>query len=87
MEVPELYHASVETFYSVVEGMDDKYSSIAVFSHNPGITYLVNSFGVARVDDMPTCAVFGVHATTENWKDFQKADKQFWLFDYPKLGV
>jgi phosphohistidine phosphatase len=85
LEVPALYHASVETFYEVIAGLEDDYKQVAIFSHNPGITYAVNSFGVARVDDMPTCGVFGIHADTSHWKDFQQAEKSFWLFDYPKL--
>src|ERR1700754_58855 len=36
--IPELYHASLETFKDVVSGLDDKDDSVALFSHNPGIT-------------------------------------------------
>src|ERR1700722_13745209 len=32
--IPGLYHAPVQTFVEVISGVEDSYSSIAVFSHN-----------------------------------------------------
>jgi len=85
VEVKDLYHAPPAVFYGLINQLDDKYDCVAFFSHNPGITEMVNSLGVAKVDNLPTCSVFGVHADIKSFKDFQKANKQFWLFDYPKL--
>ena len=85
IEIPELYHAQPAVFYSVINQLSDKYNCVALFSHNPGITEMVNSLGVAKVDNMPTCAIFGVHADIKSWSEFKDAPRQFWLFDYPKL--
>ena len=82
--IPALYHASVDVFLEVIKQLDNKYDSVALFSHNPGITNMANSLGVAKVDNMPTCSIFGVQADVNNWKQFEAAIKQFWLFDYPK---
>jgi phosphohistidine phosphatase len=82
----ELYHAPAATFYKVVSHISDKHDSAAIFSHNPGITDFVNSLRAnISLDNMPTCAIFGVQADIKSWKDFETADKQFLLFDYPKL--
>lgn len=80
----ELYHADAEVFYNVLETVDNENNSIAVFSHNPGITYFVNELTEVKVDDMPTCAVFAIHVDCSKWKDFRKAKKKFLFFDYPK---
>jgi phosphohistidine phosphatase len=80
----ELYLAAPETFYSVIEKMDDKINTIALFSHNNGITEFANSLGVARIDNMPTCSIFAVTIDTDSWSDFRKAKKEFLFFDYPK---
>ena len=82
--VPELYHAPVEVFYRVIQNLDDSAGLLAVFSHNPGITAFVNELTKTRVDNMPTCGVFGVQVQAEHWKEFRKAKKEFWFFDYPK---
>ncbi len=80
----DLYHAPANVFYNVIKQLDDEWETVIMFAHNPGITDMVNSLGVARLDDMPTCGIFGVSAETKTWKDFKAAEKRFVLFDYPK---
>ena len=81
-----LYHAPAEVFFEVVEQLDEKFSKVALFSHNPGITEFVNLLlDSVKIDDMPTCGVFAVQVQAEKWKDFKKAKKDFLFFDYPKL--
>ena len=41
--ISALYHASTEMFYEVVSALPDNLNAVAVFSHNPGITYFINS--------------------------------------------
>ena len=43
IEKPELYEASIEDFYTAIESIDDDYDSVALFSHNPGITAFLTS--------------------------------------------
>ncbi len=81
---PSLYEASVNDFYHVVEKLNDKDDTIALFSHNPGITGFVNSLKCSPVYDMPTCAVYAVTVKTDHWKEFKNSEKEFLFFDYPK---
>ncbi len=85
IEVPDLYHAPPSVFFEVIANLDDEIKCAALFSHNPGITAMVNRLGAGQLDDMPTCAIFAVHAEIEKWKDFRIMPKKFWFFDYPKL--
>lgn len=85
IELPELYHPAVNIFYDVIAQLDDKFDSVAIFSHNPGITEMINTLGVARLDNMPTCGVFAVKADIKSWAEFRNAVKQLWFFNYPKL--
>ena len=83
--IEKLYHASPQTFYDVIRGLDDKYRHVAVFSHNPGITDFVNTLCEnVRVDNMPTCGVFAVELNIKAWKDFKEKENQYLFFDYPK---
>jgi len=84
IQAPALYEASVDNFYKTIQEADNKCKTIAVFSHNPGITAFVNTLTDVHVDDMPTCSVFAVRIQVAEWKDFKDAQKQFWFFDYPK---
>jgi phosphohistidine phosphatase len=85
IQVETLYHAEVTTFYKVVSELVDDLKTVAIFSHNPGITEFVNSLTTSRIDNMPTCGIFAVKADIKKWKDFASATKVFWFFDYPKL--
>lgn len=82
--IPELYNASPTTFRQVVAGLDNSDDTVALFSHNPGITAFVNTLTEMRVDNMPTCSIFAVRSPAENWSDFLDSGPQFWFFDYPK---
>ncbi len=57
---------------------------IALFSHNTGITEFANTLSSARVDHMPTCAVFAVTCDIRSWGDFKPAVNRFFFFEYPK---
>jgi len=82
---PALYHAAIDDFYQTIHDADNKFKSIALFSHNPGITSFANEIITkAELDNMPTCSVFAVKADIKNWSEFKDAEKEFWFFDYPK---
>ena len=83
--IDRLYHASSETFYDVIaKELEDSWKNVVIFSHNPGITYFINSTGVIQLDNMPTCGVFGMEMKIDSWKDFERSAKRMILFDYPK---
>ncbi len=82
--VKELYEAAATTFYKVVANFKDKHNTIALFSHNPGITAFVNTLTNVKIDNMPTCAVFAVSIPGDSWSAFKEAEKNFLFFDYPK---
>ncbi len=83
--ISALYHANVEVFYDVISALPDSLDIVAVFSHNPGITYFVNSLNTkARIDNMPTSGIFAVEINTTQWSGFTKGRKEFLFFDYPR---
>jgi len=82
--IPELYHAHSDSFYEIIPGFTDSASSVAIFSHNPGITDFANSLTTTRIDNMPTCSIFAITIQISAWADFRDGQKQFLFFDYPK---
>ncbi|OQY92543.1 MAG: phosphohistidine phosphatase [Sphingobacteriales bacterium UTBCD1] len=79
----ELYLASVDIFYDVIEKANNNAGCIAVFSHNPSVTDFANDLTEVHVDNIPTCGIFAIKADTGNWADFGMAKKKFLFFDYP----
>jgi len=82
--IESLYLAGSSEFIEAISKTDDKFKSIAVFSHNEGITQFANSLTETKTDNIPTCGVFAITIKTKHWKDFLEAQKEFWFFDYPK---
>ena len=79
-----LYGAAEEIFYDTVKNAPKKANTIAIFSHNPGITDFANELTGTHIDNIPTSGVFAVKADCDSWEDFRDAKKEFWFFDYPK---
>jgi phosphohistidine phosphatase len=82
---PKLYEAGEEQFYAVVEDLRNKWDTVVIVSHNPGITSFANSLTETKIDDMPTCSIFALKIDTKKWADFMDAKKLFWFFDFPKI--
>ena len=80
----ELYLAEPGAFFDVIADTDNDFDSIAVFSHNNGITDFANLLTDTKVDNIPTSGIFAVKADCDKWKNFKTAKKTFWFFDYPK---
>lgn len=84
LETALLYEPLVENFYKVIREADNDFNSIALFSHNPGITAFANDLTNVRVDNMPTCSIFAITIDIKKWKNLEEGEKLFWFFDYPK---
>lgn len=82
--LPALYQAAPGDFEEAIAALDNRFDRVAIFSHNPGISEFAASLTDVHIDDMPTCAIFGLRVATDSWKAFTKAQKTFLFFDYPK---
>jgi phosphohistidine phosphatase len=78
-----LYNAPEENYFEVIKNASDDFNCVAVFGHNPGITYFVNMLTNKQIIEMPTCGVFVVQIDCKSWKDFKKAKKTFLHFLHP----
>jgi phosphohistidine phosphatase len=84
IQVGELYHAPSNVFYNVIQHFSNQHNTVAIFSHNPGITEFVNELTEMKIIDMPTCGIFAIKIHTNNWEEFETAKKEVLFFDYPK---
>jgi phosphohistidine phosphatase len=83
---PELYLPGPEVFYTVIENTNNKFNTIAIFSHNPGITEFAYMLapGSTPMTGIPTCGIFAVRLLSDDWKEIKIMKKEFLFFDYPK---
>lgn len=81
----ELYHASPEVLLQTVKALPNTANTVAIFCHNPGISYFANSLSNFNIIDMPTCGLFVVQANIETWEQFELGVNTHRAFLFPKL--
>jgi phosphohistidine phosphatase len=66
----ELYHGEPENYIDQLNLLNETTLSIALFGHNPGITYLANLIKPGVTDNIPTCGII-IAEMPKNilWKD------------------
>ncbi len=86
--VDKLYHASSDTWLSVLRSLKehpgDKEDVALVFGHNPGITEFANELLDVHIDNIPTCGIVSATLNIDQWKDIVPACGKMESFDYPK---
>ncbi|MES2566794.1 MAG: histidine phosphatase family protein [Bacteroidota bacterium] len=80
----ELYEASEKDYLSVIHQLDDQYSTIMLFAHNPTISNVAESFAKSLPMEMPTCAIAGINFECNKWSDIKTKNGELFLFEYPK---
>lgn len=80
-----LYHGDPSDFEEAICGVDDNIDCVAIFGHNPGITYLANDLDSNRyIDNVPTTGVLIGEIDIDYWEDFSIAKTILKDFIYPK---
>jgi len=82
----ELYEASSSTLIKVVNKLDEKYDSVMIFGHNPGLTLMNNHISNNYIDNITTCGIVALQLDNK-WSEVDKNSCKFLFFEYPKLYV
>lgn len=80
----DLYEASSNTILGLIKKVDDKYESLMIFGHNPGLTLLNNHISDQYLDNIPTCGIVGLQSE-KKWSEIGKNSCKQIFFEYPKL--
>lgn len=80
-----LYHASPSMIADVVQKLDDQYSCLAIFGHNPGMTDFLNRFSDGSIDNIPTCGMARIDFEIDSWKEVSFERGRLMAFYYPKM--
>ena len=79
-----LYEASSNTILGLIKKVDDKYESLMIFGHNPGLTLLNNHISDQYLDNIPTCGIVALQSD-KKWSEIGKNSCSHLFFEYPKL--
>lgn len=81
----ELYLANPKTILSLIQNVNDKYKSIFVVGHNPGITDFANLMSDADIENIPTLGIVALKCEVKKWKECKYHDAKVEFFIYPKM--
>jgi phosphohistidine phosphatase len=65
---PHIYEASPNDLRNIIASLDDKYSSVMVVGHNPGMESIVY-YLTGQVSGMPTAALAVIELDADRWVD------------------
>ncbi|MDZ7624414.1 MAG: histidine phosphatase family protein [Ignavibacteriaceae bacterium] len=80
----DLYEASSNTIIKILNKIDEKYNSVMIFAHNPGLTLLNNHISNNYIENIPTCGIVALQLD-KKWNELGKNTCKFLFFEYPKL--
>ena len=78
-----IYEATGRRLLEIISGAEEKYNSIMLFGHNPGLTVLHNNLSNHFIDNIPTCGVVALKFKT-TWNEVKLNAADFIFFEYPK---
>ncbi|MDO6564891.1 histidine phosphatase family protein [Amphritea sp. 1_MG-2023] len=85
IEVPELFHARVETLINLLQGQSDHYRHIMVVGHNPSLELASYYLTQENLANLPTCGVIHIALSITCWEELSESCGSIERLDYPKL--
>ena len=80
-----IYHGGTDDLIDIIQGADETSQTIAIYAHNPGITYLANYLQKDEyIANIPTCGIVSIEFALDNWLDIGDGKGNLNFFDYPK---
>ena len=80
----KIYEASSSILQETIKNINNKYSSIMLFGHNPGLTNLFNEISDAYLDNLPTCAVVMIQFESQSWNNIFTKKGEYTFSQFPK---
>lgn len=84
VQVPKLYLADLPTWRTVMNDLPPTVGSVALFSHNPGISECCEWLSSAGLGELPTCAMVRIDMEVDDWKALARGTGIVRWYDYPK---
>jgi phosphohistidine phosphatase len=81
---PKLYMAGSDQFMNVLRNIENRFESVMLFSHNPGLTDFANFLAGRSIDNIPTCGIVSINSTADSWEDIYSDNCKLVFFEYPK---
>ncbi|GAA3918677.1 histidine phosphatase family protein [Hymenobacter algoricola] len=79
-----IYGAEVAGLLAIVRQLPDAAASVLMVAHNNTLTEFVNLLSPNQMPELPTSAIVCLKFNTEHWAKLDRANAEFYFYDYPK---
>ena len=79
-----LYHSSSESILNLIKNYSNKYSSVMLIAHNPGLTHLINQITNISLDNLPTTGLAEIHFSCNKWNEISSKNSNLIDLKFPK---
>jgi phosphohistidine phosphatase len=80
-----IYEASTSLLLNLIKTTNNNIDNLMLVGHNPALTTLANYLSDKRIDNIPTCGLFGLKLDITSWQALSENSASFLFFEYPKL--
>ena len=80
----DLYEFESQNLLKFVKNIDDKANTIFIIGHNSAITEVCETLSDSVIGNMPTCAIFGIKFSVDNFSDIEEKIGEVIFYSYPK---
>ena len=81
---PDIYESNQSTVFNKLTRLNNEFSSVMVFGHNPAFTEIISLLTEEVIDNLPTTGVVEIEFDIDAWKDIQPHKGVLSFFEYPK---
>ena len=79
-----IYGADANDLLAIIRALPESAASVLLVGHNPTITETANALSPSAVNEMPTAAVVCLRFECDKWENVDKANAEFYFYDYPR---
>jgi len=79
-----MYESSYITLLSIIYKLPNDVNTVFLVGHNPGLNMLAGYLSEKHIENIPTCAVYGLKFECNEWAQVDKTLGENILFEYPK---
>lgn len=80
----KIYEAEIKSLLKIVNGLNNKWTTVILIGHNPGFTEFCNYLSGSDILNIPTCGVAEIHFDFNDWKMVSQDTGELKYFDFPK---
>lgn len=81
----ELYEASLRTFLSLINEIDDRHQQVLFVGHNPTISFLAEYLTKAEIGEMVPAGLTRMQLSVDSWKEVSNGTGELLDYTYPAL--